>query len=104
MSSQSDQLRRMTGLVGETSWSDTDLDDLLTANGGDMRLAAADVYDRLAAQYSSLVNVSESGSSRSMGDMYKNALAMAAHYRGGESTTSTGTVTRRTRVGQIERA
>lgn len=37
-------------------------------------------WESKAATYSSLVNVSESGSSRNNGDLYKNALAMAKHF------------------------
>lgn len=38
---------------------------------------AKEVWLEKAAKYASLVNVSESGSSRSMSDLHKNALAMA---------------------------
>jgi hypothetical protein len=38
---------------------------------------AAEIWMEKAASYASLVNVSESGSSRSMSDLHKNALAMA---------------------------
>ena len=102
MSVETDQLRRMTGLTGDDSWSDTDLEDILTANGADLRLAAASVYEMLAAQYSKMVNVSESGSSRNLGDLYKNAMAMAAAYRTQPAAASVSAA-KRTRIGQIER-
>lgn len=38
---------------------------------------AKEIWLEKAAKYASLVNVSESGSSRSMSDLHKNALAMA---------------------------
>jgi hypothetical protein len=38
---------------------------------------AAQIWREKAAMYASLVNVSESGSSRSLSDLHKNALAMA---------------------------
>lgn len=38
---------------------------------------AADIWREKAASYAALVNVSESGSSRSLSDLHKNALAMA---------------------------
>lgn len=42
---------------------------------------AARVWTQKAAALSALVNVSESGSSRSLGDLQKNALAMATSFR-----------------------
>lgn len=42
---------------------------------------AATAWEAVAGRYHSLVNISESGSSRQMSDMHKNALAMAAAYR-----------------------
>lgn len=60
----------------ETTYTDAALSDILdaasSANG-----AAATIWTQKAAAASSFVNVSESGSSRSMGDLQKNALAMA---------------------------
>ena len=38
---------------------------------------AADIWREKAAAFAALVNVSESGSSRSLGDLQKNALTMA---------------------------
>jgi hypothetical protein len=42
--------------------------------------AAARVWQLKAAGYADLVNVQEGGSRRDLGGLYKNALAMAAHY------------------------
>jgi hypothetical protein len=47
----------------------------------DSRVWIAECWDAIAARYHGLVNMSESGSSRNMGDMHKNALAMASSYR-----------------------
>lgn len=44
--------------------------------------AAARVWREKAAEFSSLVDISESGSSRKMSDLYKSALAMASMYDG----------------------
>lgn len=43
-------------------------------------------WESKAASYSKLVNISESGSSRSNGDLYKNALAMAKHFGSEDAT------------------
>lgn len=42
--------------------------------------AAGILWTHKAAEYASLVNVSESGSSRSLSDLHKNALAMAERF------------------------
>lgn len=41
---------------------------------------AGEIWREKAANYAALVNVSESGSSRSLSDLHKNALAMAKHF------------------------
>lgn len=41
---------------------------------------AADIWREKAANYAALVNVSESGSSRALSDLHKNALEMAKHF------------------------
>lgn len=66
--------------------------------------AAAVVWEIRAAKYHGLVNISESGSSRSLGDMHKNALAMAAYYRGKGAAIDAGASAGRTRTGRIVRA
>lgn len=45
-------------------------------------LATAEAWEVRASRYHALVNMAESGSSRNMGDMYKNAIDMAKYYRG----------------------
>lgn len=48
---------------------------------GDEREAVVAIWERKAASYSSLVDVSEAGASRKMSDLYKAALAMADRWR-----------------------
>lgn len=80
MSAATDALRP---LVGETAldseYSDERLDELLLEYVSQNRAAAA-IWREKAATYSDLVDVSESGSSRKMSDLLKNALAMAEQY------------------------
>lgn len=71
-----EQLKRITN--GAEGYSDQALSDMLDTVT--QREAAHQIWQELAASYSTLVNVSESGSSRSLGDLQKNALAMAAQY------------------------
>lgn len=71
--------------VGETrpdsAYDDDALQAYIDTAANNIDLAAALVWEDKAAGYAALVNTSESGSSRSMGDLYKNALAMADRFR-----------------------
>lgn len=69
--------------------------------------AVASIWRRKAASYASLVDVSESGSSRSMSQMYKNATAQAQVFQkmqddADEAAAGIGDKTR-ARVNSIER-
>lgn len=78
-----DQILELRTLVNETAegceWTDEELgaaiDSTETMNG-----AASKVWYLKAGRFSTLVDVSESGSSRKLGDLYKNALAMGKYY------------------------
>lgn len=72
------------GLVGVAG---ADLNDealglLIDASAGDTNLAAKNVWASYAAKTANYVTISESGSSRSMGDVHKNALAMVKYFDG----------------------
>lgn len=71
-----EQLKKITN--GAVGYTDVQLSDLLDASS--QREVAHMIWQETAASYSTLVNVSESGSSRSLGDLQKNALAMAQQY------------------------
>lgn len=73
-----DLLKRL-GSSAHEAYNDIQLGvmiDNLTING-----AAAQLWRETAAATTELVDVSESGSSRKMGDVHKNALAMAKYYQ-----------------------
>lgn len=81
------RVRRMvdeTDLVN-TLYTDTQIQEYIDENtsvdGIDYNGTAATIWEEKAGYYSALVDVSESGSSRKMSDMYKNALALAKLYR-----------------------
>lgn len=63
-----------------TTYSDEMLDTVLEQADNNLDAAAAELWEGKAARYSRLVNVSESGSSRNMSDLHKNALAMVKLY------------------------
>lgn len=72
-------LRRATDEPTSDNYSDLVLSERLDADL-DFNQTASAIWREKAAAFSTLINVSESGSSRSMGDLYKNALAFANHY------------------------
>lgn len=76
-----DQIARMRRLVGETQLTDEELGTIID-NAANFNLAVAEVWETLAAEYSTITNLSEAGSSRSLGDLFKNAQAMGNYYRG----------------------
>jgi hypothetical protein len=74
-------VRRMADEPTTDPWTDEAISALVDELGT-TTAAAARIWQTKAGQYAKLVNTSESGSSRAMGDLYKNALAMAKYYEG----------------------
>jgi hypothetical protein len=75
-------------------WTDDRIDQLLeeTSNPDgtfDFRSASASGWEQIAAGYTSLVNVTENGSSRSMSQQFDHAMAMAKMF-GSTGTDETG--------------
>jgi hypothetical protein len=73
-------LRRVTGYADTDPYDDSGLSAMIDADG--VHRVAERLWAEKAAATASLVDVSESGSSRSLGDVYKNALAMSQHFKG----------------------
>lgn len=71
--SEIEQLKALTD--GGNGLTDLQLLDVINREGS-VDAAARYIWRVKAAGYASMVDISESGSSRSMGDLYKNALAM----------------------------
>lgn len=88
----------------EQAFSDDEYATALDNFGADLNATAAYFWGLKASQYSDLVNVNESGSSRNLGDLYKNALELQKYYAGqvAGAVTATGGK-RKTRIGQIVR-
>lgn len=81
-------------------YTDAQLEALIDASAS-LDAAAAEIWTRKAAKAAELVDISEGGSSRKMGDIYEQALAMASHYTerasGGTTGASRGVVVSRLR-------
>lgn len=73
------RLRRMVGEPGTETYTDEALLALLAADPSPESVASG-IWQEKAARYADLVNVSESGSSRSLSDLHKNALRFAEYY------------------------
>lgn len=98
------QVRVNTNELGREDYSDDILGGIIDSLGS-VEAASAEVWDRKAAKFSELVNVSEAGASRSLSDLYKNALSMSDRWRaripGAEED---ATDARRAKVFKIERS
>lgn len=111
MALDAEQMEFLRQLISEPSdengWTDERIQALgpgaLAPDGSyDMRAYAAAVWEAKAAEAVSLVDVSEAGSSRSMGQIFGHAAKMAERYRApadqaGEASAG------RTRIGRIVR-
>lgn len=95
------QLRRLIAEPDDSNgWDDTRLSELLDEEDATVYSAASQAWTQKAAEAATLVDVSESGSSRKLGDVRKNALEMAAHYSslgGGGSDVASGPIIQRIR-------
>jgi hypothetical protein len=94
-------------LIGDTTLTDEQLkiimDQNLNEDGSvNFNKSAASVWGSKAAEYAGLVNVSESGSSRSLGDLHKNALAMQKSFESKDAAAIVE-ITRRSRTRAIVR-
>jgi hypothetical protein len=65
----------------ENGWTDSKVGEYIDREEGDLYLAASAIWSAKAAGYAALVNVAESGSSRSMGSLIDNAIKMAKLYK-----------------------
>jgi hypothetical protein len=91
------RLRRMTGEVEESTYTNADL-DLYIAQAGSLEGAAARIWGEKASGYADLVNMNEAGSQRSLSDLFKHAKEQQAYYEGLAGTGSAvdlGTTTTR---------
>lgn len=73
------QIANLKLLVGDTTLTEAQLGAILDAAECENE-AAAKIWGQKAAGFAELVNISEAGSSRSMGALHQNALNMAKYY------------------------
>lgn len=89
--------------VDELPYSDQVLGERLDASNSAAGLAR-EIWTEKAARYAELVNVSESGSSRNLSDLHKNALAMAGYFEASDpNAPGTGVAVRGVRMQRLTR-
>lgn len=92
-----DQIQALRLLVAEpttATYSDQTLNDRLDAAQGNQNQVAAGIWREKAAQAAELVDTSEGGSSRKLGDLHEQALGMAAYFSDLDASASVGGSTR----------
>lgn len=84
-------------------YDDATLSAIIDGNTGDLNKSAWEIWTSKAASVANLVDISEGGSSRKMGDLYEQYLSMARVY--GERVTdgSPGATGRGTRISRLTR-
>ena len=96
-------IETLRGMINEPDnaggFDNTRLNTLLDANDQDLNAVAAQVWMLKASSAASLVDVSESGSSRKLSTLYTQALEMQKFYaNGGTAVEAAGRARSRTRA------
>lgn len=73
------RLRRMTGEVDASAYTNTDMTQYIE-EAGSLNAAAAIIWGEKASAYADLVNITEAGSSRSNSDLYRHAVERQAYF------------------------
>jgi hypothetical protein len=101
-----DQLAQVRRMINEPTEDNGWTDDLLMAGAEayfandvyDLRAYAGSLWEQKAAQVAELANVSESGSSRSLSQIFDHYMAMSARFGTAPGTGVTITAPRSTRI------
>lgn len=97
-------VRVNTNELGRDTFSD-DLIGSVVDSLGSVAAASSEIWNRKAATFSEMVDVSEAGASRKMSDLYKNAIAMSDRFSkmipGADTEVANG---KRAKVFKIERS
>lgn len=101
--SQQDQVDQLRRLVGVTDIEDDDLYAYVSAADGSINAAAAEVWQRKAAEAADLIDVKEGSSSRPLSQLRGSALAMRDYFSGLAAAETPAAATQ-TRLGTISRS
>lgn len=75
------QVRLLVAEPTQTTYSDAALGNMIDAVGDDLNIVARDVWVQKAAALAEVPDVSEAGSSRSMGALHAKALSMVTYFQ-----------------------
>lgn len=64
----------------EPPYTDQFLSDLIDASAGDLNRSALSVWEQKAAQFSEMMTITESGSTRNFAELHRNAMAMINYF------------------------
>lgn len=101
-----DQIATTRLLIAEptqTTYTDAALGVRIDAASDDLNVVARDVWTEKAAALAEVPDVSEAGSSRSMGKLYDNAMKMVAYFQGLLDKATAAAVPTGTRVRRLTR-
>jgi hypothetical protein len=101
-----EQIAELRLLIAEPTadvYTDAILGSIIDARSGEMNGSAYDVWVQKAASSAELVDISEGGSSRKMGDVYEQALSMARHFAGATPGGTTPDAPRYPRLSKLRR-
>lgn len=91
------RLRRLVDEPTTDTYNDQALRDLIASYGDNVDIAAAEIWEEKAAKFARMVNVKEGPSSRDLGDLYTNAIKMAAFFASGGADSGSSANVARTR-------
>ena len=74
------EARQRSGEVGDTNFTDVQIAALLAKRTGDTAAVACDIWALKASDAANLVDMSESGGSRSLGRLYQQCLEMSKYW------------------------
>lgn len=95
-------IRELRRIVPDGDYSDSLLAAMMGANDGSVNATAGQVWREKAVEYAALVDITESGSSRKMSQLYDRAVKQAGIYESAAGTVAEASVAR-PRVGRIVR-
>lgn len=96
-----EDIEEVRDMIGPDGWDDAKIEDMLD-NGDSPTTVARKYWESAMASRTNLADVSESGSSRKLQQIFQNNAAMAAYFRGAEAAEDvenqpTGSVSREMR-------
>jgi hypothetical protein len=97
-----EEIDELRGIIGDVGLTDEQLGEIID-RADSMNEAVQFTWESVAARSHTLVNVSEAGSSRSLGTIFDNSLKLAEYYRNQAASEEAALTARRTTIRRITR-